>query len=200
MNSTIIGYAPYHIPIYKNSAFFEKNAILHIGKKGTKYAGLVYGIKYQCVELVRRWLIHSRNVTFSAVDNATAIFKLKYANDINANDINANDITKNVNDINANDINVNDINANDITKNVNDINVKIPFIHIKNDGIKTPLVGDIIIWKQQGQYKKYGHCAIVSKIISPSLVTIAEQNGTGTGTGIRNIQVHKDSVLGWMRI
>ena len=186
MNSTIIGYAPYHIPIYKNSAFFEKNAILHIGKKGTKYAGLVYGIKYQCVELVRRWLIHSRNVTFSAVDNATAIFKLKYANDINANDINANDITKNVNDINANDI----------TKNVNDINVKIPFIHIKNDGIKTPLVGDIIIWKQQGQYKKYGHCAIVSKIISPSLVTIAEQNGTG----IRNIQVHKDSILGWMRI
>ena len=178
MNSTIIGYAPYHIPIYKNSAFFEKNAILHIGKKGTKYAGLVYGIKYQCVELVRRWLIHSRNVTFSAVDNATAIFKLKYANDINANDIN----------------------ANDITKNVNDINVKIPFIHIKNDGIKTPLVGDIIIWKQQGQYKKYGHCAIVSKIISPSLVTIAEQNGTGTGTGIRNIQVHKDSILGWMRI
>lgn len=78
----IIGYAPYQIPIYKNTAYFNENKIIHIGKEGSKYSGLIYGTKYQCVEFVRRWLIHARNITFVQISQAVDLFTLNYATDI----------------------------------------------------------------------------------------------------------------------
>lgn len=161
MAAVIIGYAPYHIPIYANSDYFDKNEIINKGRQGSKYAGVVYGMKYQCVELARRWLIHARNLTFAQVPDATDIFNLKYATDI-------------------------------LTHK------KVPFIRILNNGTNTPEFGDIIIWKKQRCYKNHGHVAIVSKVISPAIVTIAEQNWK-TKHGIRNINVHQDIILGWMR-
>ena len=162
MAAVIIGYAPYHIPIYYNSTYFSKNDFMNKGKEGSTYAGLIYGMKYQCVELARRWLIQARNHTFDDVPNATEIFKLKSATNI-------------------------------LTHK------KTPFIRFLNIGTNTPEFGDIIIWKKQGQYKKHGHVAIVSKVISPHIVTISEQNGE-TKNGKRNINVHNDTILGWMRL
>jgi len=161
MEATIIGYAPYHVPIYDNSKYSSENDFINKGRQGTKYDGLIYGIKYQCVELARRWLIKARNLTFASVPDATDIFKLKYATDITTHK-------------------------------------KVPFIHIKNNGMNTPAFGDIIIWKKQKCFKNHGHVAIVAKVISPSIVTIAEQNGE-TNNGTRNINVHNDTILGWMR-
>lgn len=160
-SAVIIGYAPYHIPIYKNTTYYEKNYIVNKGKQGSKYAGFNYGKKYQCVELVRRWLMHARNITFPEVAAATDIFKLTHGIDITTH------------------------------KN-------IPFKSIINDGEQTPLFGDIIIWKKQGENKNYGHCAIVADIVSPAIVTIAEQNGKAAN-GVRNIIAQNQNILGWLR-
>lgn len=82
--NTIIGYAPYNIPIYDNSKYMLVN-IEHFGSKGTKYENIFYGIKYQCVEFVRRWYIHVYNLTFESIDNAIDIIKLKHAINIKTN-------------------------------------------------------------------------------------------------------------------
>ena len=41
--------------------------------------GFYYGVKYQCVEFSRRWLIHALGVTFGDVGMAYEIFELPYA-------------------------------------------------------------------------------------------------------------------------
>ena len=40
--------------------------------------GIYYGIKWQCVELARRWLIKSYNITFEDVNIAREIYDLQY--------------------------------------------------------------------------------------------------------------------------
>ena len=44
----------------------------------TRKSGKTLGIKYQCVELLRRWLIKKHLVTFSDVPNAHAMFNLSH--------------------------------------------------------------------------------------------------------------------------
>jgi hypothetical protein len=160
--NTIIGYTLYNIPIYKHILYYYNKKIIHKGKPGTKYENIIYGIKYQCIELVRRFYIHVYNITFDDIDNAIDIFSLK------------------------NGINIT-------------TNKKIPFIHIYNNGLNIPHLGDIIIWKKT-KYIKYGHVAIVNKIISNSIINIAEQCGKNKNIGLRNIYLHNSNIIGWIRI
>jgi glutathionylspermidine amidase/synthetase len=44
-----------------------------------KHNGLYYGVKYQCVEFSRRWLIHAYGVTYDEVGMAFEIFDLPHA-------------------------------------------------------------------------------------------------------------------------
>ena len=42
------------------------------------YQGIYTGLKYECVEFVRRWLIIVYNITFDSVDHAKDIYNLNY--------------------------------------------------------------------------------------------------------------------------
>jgi glutathionylspermidine amidase/synthetase len=77
----IKGYAPHRIPIYDNPTV-EYEQSRHIGRKGTTYEGLVYGVKYECVEFIRRYYIHVYGVTFREIDNAIDLFQVPYGTDI----------------------------------------------------------------------------------------------------------------------
>jgi len=156
----IKGYAPYHVAIYENPDNLEYHDPYHLGRKGGPYNGIIYGLKYECVEFARRYYIKVFHATFKDVDHAEDIFKLHYATDIT-------------------------------TKK------KIPFLHITNHTIPHP--GDLVIWKRKGEYKEFGHVAIVIKVMSPTMVQIAEQNGD-TANGIRTIPLHHPGIMGWMRL
>ncbi len=42
------------------------------------YQGIYTGLKYECVEFVRRWLIIVYGITFESVDHAKDIYNLNY--------------------------------------------------------------------------------------------------------------------------
>ena len=65
----IIGYAPFGVPIYSNN----------IKSKAGKVEHTPYGIKYQCVELVRRWYATVFGFVFEDIPNAVDIFNLRHA-------------------------------------------------------------------------------------------------------------------------
>ena len=155
--ATIIGYAPHHIPIYYNSPYFDTRRIRHYGPNG-----IYYGIKYQCVELVRRWYIEVLHLTFPYIDDASKMFDLKFATDLTTHK-------------------------------------KIPFIHILNNGRAIPQEGDIILWKKEGIYADTGHTAIMIKVVHNTTILVAEQNGD-TANGLRRINCHHNTILGWMRV
>jgi glutathionylspermidine amidase/synthetase len=80
-NKPIKGYAPHRIPIYENPAI-EYDVPHHMGKKGTRYEGLFYGVKYECVEFIRRYYIHVYGITFKEIDNAIDLFRIPHGTDI----------------------------------------------------------------------------------------------------------------------
>jgi glutathionylspermidine amidase/synthetase len=72
------GVAIYHNPKKEKETY-------HVAKKTETYDGIRYGIKYQCVEFVRRYYIKKFHSTFPEVDNAYELFDLKYATDLQTN-------------------------------------------------------------------------------------------------------------------
>lgn len=74
---TIIGHVSRNIPIYKNTPYFDHKRIDHKDERG-----IYYGLKWQCIELVRRCYIHMYGVTFIHVMHACDIFELKHGSDI----------------------------------------------------------------------------------------------------------------------
>jgi glutathionylspermidine amidase/synthetase len=78
----VCGMAPGGVPAF--SCDYKTIGILDILKHGTtifnhQHNGLYYGVKYQCVEFSRRWLIHSYGLTYGDVGMAYEIFDLPYA-------------------------------------------------------------------------------------------------------------------------
>lgn len=75
----VCGIASGNIPAYSCNYnifdFFDANkySIRH------EINGIYYGIKYQCVEFSRRWLIHVYGITFDDVKTAYDIFNLSHA-------------------------------------------------------------------------------------------------------------------------
>ncbi len=67
---TIIGFA-LGIPIYSN--------------KSGAVGNTPYGIKYECVEFVRRWYAHVFEHTFEDIKNAVDIFTLRYSTSMKTN-------------------------------------------------------------------------------------------------------------------
>jgi len=51
------------------------------------YQGIYTGLKYECVEFVRRWLIIVYGITFESVDNAKDIYNLNHFSNIFSNKI-----------------------------------------------------------------------------------------------------------------
>ena len=79
---TILGYIN-KIPVYscnynniKPSDLINLNHIDNI-------TNIYYGQKYQCVELIRRWLIKTYNMTFTSINTADEIFNLNYLINVN---------------------------------------------------------------------------------------------------------------------
>ena len=71
----IMGYAPGGIPAY-SSLYRTARVGLHFRHQDGE---LYYGLRYQCVEFARRWLIHATGVTFSDVGMAYDVFDMPYA-------------------------------------------------------------------------------------------------------------------------
>jgi surface antigen len=57
----------------------------------------------------------------------------------------------------------------------------------------------MIIWKADGPYEVKGHVAIAVRVLGPSTVQVAEQNGS-TANGFRNVHIHHPRIIGWLRI
>ena len=81
----IIGYSPNNIIAYSNNSahltkFTESENHIYYNTKC-----LFTGLKYQCVEYARRYLIYSLNLTFDQVSNAHEIFNLNHFININTN-------------------------------------------------------------------------------------------------------------------
>jgi glutathionylspermidine amidase/synthetase len=78
---TVIGIAPCDVPAYSShyaSASLREKCRLLAGDKAHNNRQY-YGIRWQCVEFARRWLISARGVTFADVDMAFQIFDLTHA-------------------------------------------------------------------------------------------------------------------------
>lgn len=76
----IMGYAPGGVPAYScdydtaNKAVYPTRAFYR-----HQMGELYYGMKYQCVEFARRWMIHALGLTFQDVQVAHQIFPLESA-------------------------------------------------------------------------------------------------------------------------
>ena len=110
------------------------------------YQGIYTGLKYECVEFVRRWLIIVYDITFESVDHAKDIYNLNNFSNIFSN--------------------------------------KIPIKKCINGSDKISF-GDLVIWTNQGEFKEYGHVAVVVKIKN-NQVYIAEQNTTNKSWNGKN--------------
>lgn len=78
----VCGIAPGGVPAY--SCDYRTMNLFDILKHGLSIIrhennGLYYGVKYQCVEFSRRWLIHAYGITYGDVGMAYEIFELQYA-------------------------------------------------------------------------------------------------------------------------
>jgi len=152
----------YGVAIYDNPSDAEYQNPYHIGKKGSRFEGLRYGVKYECVEYARRYYMHVFGTTFKDVDNAIDLFQLRTMTDL-------------------------------------ETNKRIPVVAIRNAPDEMPEPGDMIIWKADGPYEITGHVAIAVRVIGPSTVQVAEQNGP-TANGLRNVHIHHPRIIGWLRI
>jgi len=70
------------VTIYDRPKKGKKDDTYHVANKRGAYDGMVYGLKYQCVEFARRYYIQKFHVTFPEVDNAYDLFNLKHATDL----------------------------------------------------------------------------------------------------------------------
>ena len=75
----------YGVAIYDNPKNAEYDNPYHMGKKGSRYEGMRYGVKYECVEYARRYYMHVFGLTFKDVDNAIDLFQLSTMVDIKTN-------------------------------------------------------------------------------------------------------------------
>lgn len=75
----------YGVAIYDHPNHAEYQNPYHMGKKGSRYEGMRYGVKYECVEYARRYYMHVFGLTFKDVDNATDLFLLRTMTDIETN-------------------------------------------------------------------------------------------------------------------
>ena len=80
---TILGYIDNRIQVYSCNHNHMPNHIDNLDHTDIE-TKIYYGIKYQCVELVRRWLIEKYNLTFPSINNAYEIFNLEYLYRINS--------------------------------------------------------------------------------------------------------------------
>ena len=77
-NRDIVLYKSNNICIYENN--YETTEYNY-------FNNFLTGLKWQCVELARRYLIINHNITFPEVDNAYQIFDLDYFYDLNNNKV-----------------------------------------------------------------------------------------------------------------
>ena len=63
------------IPVFKNTDRHDKRAERRTVRFGK--TRVFTGLKHQCVELARRWCVHSKGATFSEVDNASDMVSLR---------------------------------------------------------------------------------------------------------------------------
>lgn len=90
---TILGFIE-TIPVYScnynniNSIYFFNSYIPGkiINFDHYNINNIYYGVKYQCVELIRRWLIHRYNLTFPNINTAYDMFDLSYLINIYTNE------------------------------------------------------------------------------------------------------------------
>ena len=76
----IIGYAPGRIPVYSSDYDTADKAVYRSDEHYDHQVGnIYYGLRYQCVEFARRWLVHAKGVTFSEVRMAYEIFDMPHA-------------------------------------------------------------------------------------------------------------------------
>ena len=144
------------------------------------------GIKWQCVEYARRYLILTHNITFQEIDNAYDIFALDHFNSIIDNSL---------------------IPIRKINNNSNISNSLIPIRKISNNNNISFHVGSLLIWSKS--FNKYltGHVAVITEINIPeNYITISEQNFDNVNFK-RNLKVtvtngkifiHDKNILGWI--
>lgn len=82
---TIIGQS-FQTPAYSNCGQDDARNTDHFVVLSDSGKQIFTGIKWQCVEYARRWLIENRNITFASIDNAYQIWDLPYFNHVDTNE------------------------------------------------------------------------------------------------------------------
>jgi glutathionylspermidine amidase/synthetase len=124
-------------------------------RESNYYKNIYTGLKYECVEFVRRWLIIVHKITFESVDHARNIYKL-------------NNFYSITDPVKTDPVKTDPVKTDPVKK--------INIIKCAN-GESDISFGDLIIWEYQGEFSSYGHVAVVVGIKN-NFVYIAEQNIT----------------------
>jgi hypothetical protein len=198
----------------------NNNNLNNENKRESNYYNNIYtGLKYECVEFVRRWLIIVHNITFESVDHARNIYELNnfysITDLVKTDPVKSNsaktDPTKS-NSFKSNPAKTHPIKTHPIkthpikTHPANKINIKKC-----TNGESNISFGDIIIWEYQGEFSSYGHVAVVVGIKN-NFVYIAEQNTTNkswngkkysrklsfTNNMLVDIDYPDTKILGWI--
>ncbi|OMJ96262.1 hypothetical protein SteCoe_236 [Stentor coeruleus] len=119
------------------------------------YVGNIYsGLKWQCVEYARRWLIITQSLTFASVDCASDIWHIDYLSSTS-------DSSKYIWHI-------------DYLSSTSDSSKHTSLYRIPNGSKCPPSKGDLIIYKRT-ETNPVGHVAIISKVDYDD-IEISEQN------------------------
>lgn len=149
------------------------------------------GMKWQCVEYARRFLVLEKRVTFESVDSAFQIFDIQYVKDINSNNsylfesyLNGNNTPPEVDDLiifpKTNQSPFGHVAV--ITK----VDFNLGFIGVGEQNINR-------IWEDETNYSRL---LIITKEKEEYIISDIEYNSQEINTNKSN----KDSVLGWKRI
>jgi glutathionylspermidine amidase/synthetase len=159
------------------------------------HRGVYTGMRFQCVEFARRYLVHTRGVTFGGVGMAYEIMDLPHFTRV---------------DFGAPAGRGGDAAA----------GVGCPVVKTRNGaaGGARPVLGSVILWHPTGYYRRTGHVAIVTAA-TDAYIRVAEQNITdapwpagadwarqlpvvlGNNGEYRVVDPHRNSsVLGWVTV
>jgi glutathionylspermidine amidase/synthetase len=181
-----------------------------------EHDGLYYGVKYQCVEFARRWLIHNLGLSFGSVRYARDVFALTTADFILAptsfdGEQSVPSLLHPQKDSTISDAYIDNENDNNNNNNANDIDPAaatatattygVPYRNVKNGSSllrnldDRPVPGSILIWKAMGKFTTTGHIAIVTEVSFPQFAC-----GTDSISYSTQIQNREHTLKHWVRI
>ena len=145
--------------VVAHSSYYASMSIADVARMSSYRAGEYCGVRWQCVEYARRWLLHVHGITFASVGMAYEIFDLPefYRPAATKGDPPA------------------------------PISLKRFADGTSEDPDASPGVGDIVLWAPKGHFTRTGHVAVVVATHADAqgrrFVDLGEQNVTDASWG-----------------